>query len=84
MTGHEYVSAIDTGSFELKKPVMSTVFHDSIDFSEYVDHFYGLKLRAERDGDKNGRLFAKLFLNSLYGKFAANPSQYKRWIIDEW
>ena len=84
VTGHEYVAAIDTGSFELKKPILSTVFHDSIDFSEYVDHFYELKLKAEREGDKNGRLFAKLFLNSLYGKFAADPSQYKRWIIDEW
>ena len=84
VTGHEYVAAIETGTFELKSPVVSTVFHDSIDFSEYVDHFYELKLRAEREGDKNGRLFAKLFLNSLYGKFASNPSQYKRWIIDEW
>ena len=84
VTGHEYVAAIETGTFELTKPVVSTVFADSIDFSEYVDHFYELKLKAEREGDKNARLFAKLFLNSLYGKFAANPGKYKTWVIDEW
>ena len=84
VTGHEYVAAIETGTFELKNPVMSTVFEDSIDFSEYVDHFYDLKLQAEREGDKNTRLFAKLFMNSLYGKFAANPGRYKRWVIDDW
>ena len=84
VTGHEYVAAVETGTFELTRPVVSTVFSDSIDFSEYVDYFYGLKLQAEREGDKNTRLFAKLFMNSLYGKFAADPGRYRRWMIDEW
>lgn len=39
-------------------------------FREYVDYFHGLKLSAGRQGKPALRLLAKLFLNSLYGKFA--------------
>ena len=35
-----------------------------------------MKQDAEKSGDKAQRLFAKLFLNSLYGKYAALPSKY--------
>lgn len=38
-------------------------------FSGYVDFFYGMKLQAELDGNPLRRAQAKLFLNSLYGKF---------------
>jgi hypothetical protein len=38
-------------------------------FSDYVKYFYALKLKAEREGDKITRHQAKIFLNSLYGKF---------------
>lgn len=38
-------------------------------FEEYVDYFYTLKVDAEMKGDNVNRSMAKLFLNSLYGKF---------------
>lgn len=38
-------------------------------FNEYIDHF--MQIKANSTGGK--RQIAKLFLNSLYGKFATNP-----------
>ncbi|MEM2506958.1 MAG: DNA polymerase [Nitrososphaeria archaeon] len=39
-------------------------------FKDYVDFFYKMKLEAEKSGNKVVRAFAKLLMNSLYGKFA--------------
>lgn len=39
-------------------------------FRDYVDFFYRIKQNADNKADETTRLMAKLFLNSLYGKFA--------------
>lgn len=82
VTGHELMAALATDTIKNPKIEYSYIFQDEIDFTEYVDYFYQLKLDAEKSGDKASRLFAKLFMNSLYGKFAANPDRYKEYIID--
>ena len=38
-------------------------------FDEYVDYFWQLKIEGEQNNDYIQRTFAKLLLNSLYGKF---------------
>jgi len=38
-------------------------------FSEYVDFFTKMKIQADEVNNKTDRLFAKLMLNSLYGKW---------------
>lgn len=38
-------------------------------FSQYVEFFYRIKQDADRNGDQVRRQMAKMFLNSLYGKF---------------
>lgn len=38
-------------------------------FNSYVDYFWDMKISAEREDDYVQRTFAKLMLNSLYGKF---------------
>jgi len=38
-------------------------------FRSYVEHFYSLKLKYEKTGNKQMRFLCKLALNSLYGKF---------------
>jgi len=57
-------------------------------FSEYVDHFWELRRKYQKDGDKMGSTFVKLLLNSLYGKFGQlsppwefneNVRPLKRW-----
>ncbi len=56
-------------------------------FQDYVNFFYPMKLQAGREGDKTEYALAKLFQNTLYGKFAQRnfsseitedkrPSQY--------
>lgn len=42
-------------------------------FDEYIDYWMKRKIEAEQRGDKAGRTLAKLYLNSLYGKFAKRP-----------
>ena len=39
----------------------------------FIDKWYEIKEAASRKGDKPMKAFAKLILNSLYGKFGANP-----------
>ena len=79
VTGWEYLAALETGA--LQDCAIETVlyFVDKIDFSEYVDYFYGKKKAAIKDTPPY--LFAKLFLNSLYGKWGANPAKYKEQYI---
>lgn len=42
-------------------------------FDTYVDYWIQQKIDAEKSGDKAGRTLAKLYQNSLYGKFAKRP-----------
>lgn len=39
----------------------------------FIDRWYAIKSEASAKGDKPLKAFAKLILNSLYGKFGANP-----------
>lgn len=79
VTGWEYLAALDTGALDARATIEKVIrFSDKIEFKNYVNHFYELKKKAKKTGDKISYLFAKLFLNSLYGKFAANPRKYKR------
>lgn len=45
-------------------------------FSEYVDFFYAMKKEHNQAGNSTMRLLSKLFLNSLYGKFAQNSPRF--------
>ena len=84
ITGHEFIAAQETGTIKKVKIKAGMVWRDSIDFAEFVNYFYEMKLKAEREGDKAGRLFAKLLLNSFYGKFGADPSRYREYMIDDY
>lgn len=46
-------------------------------FGEYVDFFYELKDRYEREGNQTKRNFVKLLLNSLYGKFGQKGGRWQ-------
>lgn len=59
----------------------SVTFVSHVDFGDYINHFWQLRQALTEAGDEAGRLFAKLFMNSLYGKFAANPANYKNYMV---
>lgn len=76
ITGHELQAAIDTDSFKIFRVRDVWRFPIVANFREYVERFYALRKVAKANGDKAQDLFAKIFLNALYGKFGANPSKY--------
>ena len=54
---------------------------DVADFKPYVTHHFDEKQRAEKEGDKAGRLIHKIMLNALYGKFAQRPDGFRDYVI---
>lgn len=89
ITGWEYLAARETGVLDATTKIERVVtFADKINFKTYVDHFFTLKSDAKRrrdldDGDMKAKadyIFAKLFMNSLYGKFASDPSKYSEYL----
>jgi len=83
ITGWELLAAQDTGTVEDLEVLECKVFSTLISFSDYVYKFYNERKLAAKKGDKAGKLFGKLFMNSLYGKFAMNPDEYHDYIILE-
>jgi hypothetical protein len=50
-------------------------------FEDFVEHFAAEKAEAKKNGDSAGETFAKLMLNSAYGKFGSNANEFKEWFI---
>ena len=77
VSGWEILAARDTHTLGDYTTITGRTYGQHIAFDQYVDHFYKLKAQAKLDGDNTAYQFAKLFLNSLYGKFGSNPERYK-------
>lgn len=76
VTGHEYMAGLETGS--LIDPVVTKCvdFTRLVDFTPYIERFFEQRRQADLRDDVAMNIFAKLFMNGLYGKFAANPDNY--------
>jgi hypothetical protein len=89
ITGWEYLAARRTGALKDVTIINVKTCAGAIDFVDYINKFFALKQDADNrlaiDPDdsqaKIDRLFAKLFLNSLYGKWASNPENYNHFCI---
>lgn len=81
VTGWELKAALELDAFKVFN--VCDVYHyaDTVNFTEYVNHFYAERQIAKAAGDKAADVFAKLFLNSLYGKFASDPEKYSEFVI---
>lgn len=73
---HELEAAQDTGLFHVEKVLMTLDFEKIGDFSEFIDHFYDMRLKAKAAKDKIHDLFYKLIMNSSYGKTGQNPEDF--------
>lgn len=79
ITGHEYLIAKKYNLLSGVKIIEVTTHEKTINFSKYILHFYELK-----KGSKKGQpayIFAKLFLNTLYGKFGQNWQEFNNHAI---
>jgi hypothetical protein len=88
ISGWEYLAARDTGTLGEHKIESVRYYYETISFTEYVEHFFAIKNDADEwiaklsEGHPDyytwvaTRMFAKIFLNALYGKFASNPENY--------
>lgn len=76
-TGWEIKAGLDTGTLQIKQVVRVYEFIFSEDFSDYVNKWYTVKAEAKQNGDKDQELFAKLMLNSVYGKFGQDGRDFK-------
>lgn len=81
ITGWELQAAEDTGTAGDYKLLNVVYFLELNSFREYIEHFYEIRLQAKATGDKAADLFSKLLMNSLYGKFGANPENYSNYIV---
>lgn len=67
LTTNELLLAFENGWIE--QLYACSVYRKRDIFTDYVDFFYHVKIDAEQQGQALLRAFAKLYLNSLYGKF---------------
>jgi len=81
VTGWELLAAFETDSVKVNRIVSVHHFEETVDFAGYVKHFYSKRQEAKKAGDKAQDIFAKIFLNALYGKFAANPTKYEEFVL---
>lgn len=76
VTGHELLVGLETKTLKINEIVSHYRFAECIDFKDYIGHFWNLRQQAKERGDVAQDLFCKIFMNGLYGKFAANPRNY--------
>jgi len=93
VTGWEYLAGVDTETIKDIKIVEVVTFPQKINFTKYIRHFYSMRektkilLKKYKENSpewlqaKAQDTFAKLFLNSLYGKFGSCPDKYKEYTV---
>lgn len=77
----EYRAALDTQAISEVHVFKSLRFARRQSFAAYIQEFWEARRVAKEQGDTLGDIFAKLMMNSLYGKWAANPDNYRNYIV---
>lgn len=80
-SGHEIVAGLETNTLDIKEIITGFVWDEYITFDDYVDYFYKIKNESEKGSAEY--TFSKLFLNSIYGRWAMNSQNYKETYISE-
>lgn len=80
-TGWELQAGIDTGFLKDITHEVQYRFIFKKDFSQFINHFWELRQKSAKGSLEN--TFAKLMMNSAYGKFCSNPNEYDSYYIFE-
>lgn len=78
-TSHELRVGLQYGLIEIDEIHSIMIPEETINFNDYVQKYIKDKIAAKKAGDKKSEIFAKLLLNSAYGKFGQNPQNYFDW-----
>lgn len=81
VTGWELIAALEENALKNIEIIEVHHFRETVNFAEYIEHFYSERKIAKANGDKAGDIFAKLFMNSCYGGFAMNPENYHEYLL---
>lgn len=81
VTGWEVLAGLETATLDIVEVIRIYKPAFTASFSEYVDKFFALKKAAEERGDDTERTFAKLMLNSCYGKFGQDGRKFEEFAI---
>lgn len=73
-SGWELFKGIELGLIELIKVYKVTTPFETQTFRDYIEYHYELKRTAETESERN---FAKLFLNTVYGKFSQDTYKFR-------
>lgn len=80
LCGPELKRAIDTNSV---KECYFAAWYDMADiFTDYVQFFWRMRQECKAKGDDVGNTFAKLMMNSLYGKFGQRGYEWRDLTFD--
>lgn len=82
--GWEVIAAQDTGALREVEYLHAFRFVGLREFSSYINHFYEARKAYRKAGDEAQTYFAKILMNSLYGKFGANPDNYGNYMCVPW
>ena len=79
-TGWEILAGLETNTL---KVFSATIWRPNMleSLKPYTDRFYAEKLDAEKRGNKVDRTIAKIFQNSLYGKYGSAAGDYKKFML---
>ncbi len=75
-TSHELRAALDLGLFSVRRICRAFIPCYVQRFDEFVSTYAEEKAVSKKAGDKIGEIFAKLIMNSAYGKFGQDPADF--------
>jgi len=78
---HEIEIALKYDLIEIEKVYYCFLATDYVKFDTFVDKFGEEKVIAKETGDKAAETFAKLIMNSGYGRAGLNPENFRDYII---
>jgi hypothetical protein len=81
ITGWEFLAALELDAVTHIQIEEVLTFDQLVSFQDYIEHHYHARMEAVARGDLAGKIFGKYFMNSLYGKFGADPSNYAEYTI---
>lgn len=82
-TGWEIIAGIETNTLKILDVHIVYEFLDCENFSDYILPLYKARLEAKANKDKIADLFNKLLMNSAYGKYGQDGSNFEDFKITD-